>query len=884
MAEHMRHLWSSDGFMPHGMCYLWQPGILGLHVISDALITLAYFSIPFTLLYFVRKRTDLQFNWMFVCFAIFIVACGTTHLMEIWTVWNPSYWVSGAVKAVTALASVPTAILLARLVPEALRVPSPSALTHANVELEREIAERKRAEEEIRRINEALEARVAARTRELEAMNRSLRESQLLLRAVADNSQAVIYVKDLAGRYLLVNRRFEEIFRIGHEAMLGKTDHDLFAREAADAFRAMDQRVAAAGHALTEEEMVPQEDGPHAYISVKAPLHDATGRPYAVFGVSTDISERKRAEDALRASEERLRLQLERLNLLDWTTRAIGQRQDLHSIFQVVIRSLEERLPIDFGCVCLYDAAQESLTVTCVGSKSEELALELAIPEHAKIRIDENGLARCVRGQLVYESDIASSESPFPQRLARGGLRALVVAPLLVESKAFGVLVAARRQAQAFSSSDCEFLRQLSEHVALAAHQAQLYSALQQAYEDLRQSQQVTLQQERLRALGQMASGIAHDINNAISPAALYVESLLERDASLSAQAREYLATIQRAIEDVAETVLRMREFYRPRDAQPELARVDINGLVQQVVDLTRARWSDMPQQRGIVITLHTDFAVDVPRFPGVESEIRDALTNLIFNAVDAMPKGGALALRTRALAQPGDDGLVISGVVVEVSDTGIGMDEETRRRCLEPFFTTKGERGTGLGLATVYGMVQRHGAELEIESAPRKGTTVRLVFPAAAVDVTSTVHLAGPVLPTGRLRILLVDDDPLLIRSLTDILQSDGHHVTAADGGQAGIDAFVAAQARGERYSVVITDLGMPYVDGRKVAAAIRAASPDTPILLLTGWGQRLMDEDDIPTDVDQVLSKPPKLHELRVALAELTSGGMASEARRAS
>jgi hypothetical protein len=143
------------------MCYLWRPGLLGLHVVSDSLITLAYFSIPFTLLCFVRKRRDLQLNWMFVCFAIFIVACGTKHLMEIWTVWDPVYWLSGAIKAITALASVPTAILLARLVPEAPRLPSPLALQAANGALEREVAERKRAEAEVRRSNSELEVRVA---------------------------------------------------------------------------------------------------------------------------------------------------------------------------------------------------------------------------------------------------------------------------------------------------------------------------------------------------------------------------------------------------------------------------------------------------------------------------------------------------------------------------------------------------------------------------------------------------------------------------------------------------------------------------------------------------------------------------------------------------
>jgi signal transduction histidine kinase len=151
MIDATRRLLSEDGFMPHGMCYLWRPGVLSLHLVSDALITLAYFSIPFTLVYFVRKRRELKFQWMFVCFAIFIVACGATHAMEIWVIWHPAYWLSGSIKAITALASVPTAIFLIKLVPQALRLPSPSILETTNVALQREIIERTQAEKELER-------------------------------------------------------------------------------------------------------------------------------------------------------------------------------------------------------------------------------------------------------------------------------------------------------------------------------------------------------------------------------------------------------------------------------------------------------------------------------------------------------------------------------------------------------------------------------------------------------------------------------------------------------------------------------------------------------------------------------------------------------------
>jgi signal transduction histidine kinase/ActR/RegA family two-component response regulator len=489
----------------------------------------------------------------------------------------------------------------------------------------------------------------------------------------------------------------------------------------------------------------------------------------------------------------------------------------------------------------------------------------LTLGEQAKIDVDDNGLGRCVHGELVYEPDIGELASPFPERLADGGLGAVVMAPLKSESRVFGVLMVARREARSFSSVECEFLGQLSEHVALAAHQAQLYEALRQAYDDLRQTQETMMQEERLRALGQMASGIAHDINNALSPVSLYTESMLQTEQNLSERGRGHLEVIRQAVEDVAETVARMREFYRPREQQLELSPVALNELVGQVLDLTRARWSDMALSQGIVVKVVTELAPKLPKIMGVESEIREALTNLIFNAVDAMPEGGTLTLRTRIAG-----GDVEGSAVVEVVDTGIGMDEQTQLRCLEPFFTTKGERGTGLGLAMVFGMVQRHSCAFEIDSARGEGTTMRLVFAVQTGALDATGHLPALKIPK-RLRLLLVDDDPILLKSLRDTLETDGHVTVTASGGEEGIAAFRMSQEKGERFAAVFTDLGMPYVDGRQVAEAVKEVSPTTPVIMLTGWGRRLEAEGDIPPHVDKMLAKPPKLREVREALIVL-------------
>jgi CheY-like chemotaxis protein len=168
-----------------------------------------------------------------------------------------------------------------------------------------------------------------------------------------------------------------------------------------------------------------------------------------------------------------------------------------------------------------------------------------------------------------------------------------------------------------------------------------------------------------------------------------------------------------------------------------------------------------------------------------------------------------------------------------------------------------------------VYGMVQRHGADIDIESALGQGTTVRLSFSAPpGVTAAPAQPAAVYAVPTD-LRILIVDDDPVLLKSLHDTLQGDGHTIITASGGQGAIDAFLAAHAQGDPFAVVITDLGMPYVDGRKVCAAVKTAAPRTIVLLLTGWGQQFVADGGTPLHVDTVLSKPPKLRELREALA---------------
>ena len=557
----------------------------------------------------------------------------------------------------------------------------------------------------------------------------------------------------------------------------------------------------------------------------------------------------------------RLQSQLERMSLLDQITRAVAGHQDLDSIFQVVIRSIEDNLRVELCAMCLHEPASGQLLVNNLGVHRGPLIGPDEAGAQSRIDIGANGLYCCVLGELVYEPDSTCLQSPFATLLAASGYHSFVFAPLHVENRLFGTLLAARVQSAGFTNDECEFLRQLSGHIALAARQAQLHAHLRKAYEELRQTQLAAMQQERLRALGQMASGVAHNINNAISPAMAYVETLLAHEPGLSERARNYLNMIRRAVDDATATVARLREFYRQREPELRTTALDLNALIDDVVELTRARWSDMPQLQGVVIELTKELSSGLGSVRGVESDIRESLTNLVFNAVDAMPDGGRLTLRTSLLPEG-------ERVCLEVSDTGIGMDEATRARCLEPFFTTKGERGTGLGLAMVFGMAERHGAEIEIDSTPGRGTTIRLIYvvsPAPAIQVP--MEYAAP--STIRHRILLIDDDPLVLKSIATLLENEGHTVLMASEAEAGIDAFLTSVKEGRPFPVVVTDLGMPHIDGQQVARAVKTASPRAVVILLTGWGQAFATDERLPENVDCVLSKPPTLAELRAAFA---------------
>jgi CheY-like chemotaxis protein len=373
------------------------------------------------------------------------------------------------------------------------------------------------------------------------------------------------------------------------------------------------------------------------------------------------------------------------------------------------------------------------------------------------------------------------------------------------------------------------------------------------------QQREAMAQSEKLRAVGQMATGIAHDLNQSLMLVASYSDlarrALLQDPPDL-AEANDLMATATQAALDGGETVRRLLMSTRaaPKiDSEP----MDLSAVIIDAAQLTAPRWRDAARAEGRNISLHVE-AECHPTVRGSPGQLRELMTNLIFNAVDALPTGGTI--RLRVLVEGGHG-------IVEIADSGEGMSPEVQERIFEPFFTTKGERGTGLGLAMVFGIVEHHGGHIEVRSAPGDGTTFRislpLVNPSAVVEVVPA--RAATSKPARHLRVLVVDDEPMMTKAVVRMLKPSGHLVKEAGSGEEALDKLAA-----QSFDAVVSDMGMGAgMNGWELADAVKTRWPSVRFLLATGWGASIDPIEARGRGVASVLSKPYQLVDLLDALA---------------
>lgn len=375
----------------------------------------------------------------------------------------------------------------------------------------------------------------------------------------------------------------------------------------------------------------------------------------------------------------------------------------------------------------------------------------------------------------------------------------------------------------------------------------------------LKKLQEQLIRSEKMAALGQMASGMAHDFNNALAAILGLTRLLLAQEDDL--QKIKDLKAIETVSRDAAQMVRRLQEFTGIRRRKEGFAGINVNDIIKDAIEITRPAWKDKAQAEGVTIQVKTDLA-PIPYVSGNPSEIREVLTHMIFNSIDAMPVGGKLSISSSLSRSK-------NFVEISVNDTGIGMSEQARRKIFDPFFTTKGVTRTGLGLSVSYGIVARHGGDMDVKSTEGKGSTFTIRFPISK-EIRDEIREEIPEKrPPKKAKILVIDDEEWVRNVLARLLEGFGHKVIKATTGKEGLKIF-----KRRKFDIVFTDLGMPELSGWEVASTVKQIKPHVPVLMITGWGDQFSKQELETAGVDLILSKPFKPDKLNEAVSQALGG----------
>ncbi|TET67070.1 MAG: GAF domain-containing protein, partial [Candidatus Zixiibacteriota bacterium] len=542
------------------------------------------------------------------------------------------------------------------------------------------------------------------------------------------------------------------------------------------------------------------------------------------------------------------RLRNEQINLAWEIGKKINSILNVDSLLSEVVKLIAESFDYYYVSIRLVEG---DYLVPQKGLGREKCDLSEKAP---RFKIGEQGICGWVakHGQPLLVPDV--SKEPrylFAEELKE--TKSELCVPLKSQEKTIGVMNVESDEVGAFDSSDLHLIELIASQVSIALENARLFDNLKEAYDKLKETQAQLVQSEKLKALGEMASGVAHDFNNVLG--AILGRAQLTQTKTEDPELLRSLKFIELAATDGAETVKRIQDFTRTR-TERDFQTVDINRLIESALDMTRHKWKNEMVERGGVVEVETDLQEPSPLVKGNPAELKEVLTNLIINALEAMPKGGRLKVST---SQEEDFG------IVEISDTGVGMAEAVKNRIFDPFFTTKGPEGTGLGLSVTYGIITRHNGTIEVRSQPQKGSKFTIKLPKEKVTSESEMKETVVEIPNASAKILLIDDEAAILELTSEILEGNGHKTVCAHSGKEGIQ-----KSKEEEFDIVITDLVMPDLSGWQVAQAIKKNRANTVVILATGWGTQL-DRDRLSrSDIDLLLSKPSKLDDVLQVVRE--------------
>jgi signal transduction histidine kinase/CheY-like chemotaxis protein len=626
--------------------------------------------------------------------------------------------------------------------------------------------------------------------------------------------------------------------------------------------------------------------GPHRQQGVLCLVRDVADPAFTAAEVEDARSLCGWLADREMLEETRLRRQLKLLNHIAET--AAGS-VDLPRLLQAALTGLDRELPLFPGAVWLLEQPDAPAPIVAANSdrilKTRSSVIKLkptveAIDPSATLVLAQLTPGAVAHAPLAPNTRVPVSELPFADYLQSGepfyaelddprdarsiltlgaaGAKFCLVMPLRAGEKIVGVLHCLCNRPAGFPPEFVQFLYLVADLLGAAVSNCQMFARLRTAYDALREAQGRLVHTEKMRALAEMAAGMAHEFNNALCGALGFLELALN-EPGLSPSVRRHLESSRTSALDAAQTVRRVQSFARAHPSSEDMAAVDLDALVREAADLIRHKASSLDRARGAAIAIDVRSS-DCQRVLGNTTELREVLLNLAFNAVDAMPAGGTLTVRTWSDRQ---------STFLAVSDTGVGIPEPTRARIFEPFFTTKGERGNGLGLSVVFGIVERHRGEIRVESEVGRGSTftVRLPVLTRSSDPPAPTETSRFVRARRSLGVLVVEDEEQIGRFLQVALTNLGHRPRLVGSAERALEVL-AAEAP---FDVVLTDLGLPGMNGEELAGAIARQSPAIPVVLLSGWGGHLQAENHQREGIARVLGKPVTLSTLAVTLSEV-------------
>lgn len=839
MLEIFKPFSSTVGFIPHGHCYLWKPGLVWLHVVSDSLIALAYYSIPLMLVYFVRSRRDVPFDWIFLLFGTFIVACGTTHVMEVWTLWHPTYWLSGFIKAITAFASLMTAVLLAPLIPLALAIPSPAQLEATALSLKNEITERKKAEEALQRVNEELEDRVAQRTASLALTNSSLqaeisdrfraeealRRSEERLRLVLQNMPVMLDALDIEGNVIIWNQECSRVTGYSAAEILGDpTAMELLYPDAAYRQQMMAQWAQQGNRYRNWEWDVTCKDGSIKTIAWSNLSQEFPIPGWASWGIGIDVTDRKQAEEALRQANQELE------------NRVAQRTVELAYINEVLQNDINERKQVEEALKASEHALIEAQHLANLGSWSFDVLTQEVNWSDETFRIfgldpTQPALTYEQHLEIIHPDDLEVFQRNAELAITQGRAYEHEIRIFRPDSAAVATPGASSSMRYTLGRGRAVFNEQ--------GQVVKLFGTVQDISD--RKLAEVALQQAKVaaeaasQAKSVFLANMSHELRTPLN-AILGFSQLMNRDTNLSPEQQENLSIITRSGEHLLTLINQVLDLAKIEAGRATLNETafDLIRLLDDLEDIFQLK----AQEKGL--HLICEGCDDVPQYVrGDELKLRQVLMNLLSNAIKFTKEGGVslrvahhqrngVSTGSSEAEQPIQERGQLT-LYFEIEDTGPGIAADELDKLFQAFVQTQtgseSQQGTGLGLIISQQFVKLMGGEITVSSSLGRGTIFKFdihlkVADAAAIKTkppTRRVIALQPNQPSYRL--LIVDDRWDNRKLLIKLLNPLGFEIKEATNGIEAIELWSSWEPH-----LIFMDMRMPVMDGYEATQRIKA------------------------------------------------------------